>query len=256
MAQFCPKCGQRCPDGVTVCPACGYSENAAPKKPAGNPDGFVNNMVEKLKAFLSDPQAAIKKLIPVAVGLVVVIVAVVILASVLGNTPKRTMNRYLDYITDEGEIEEILPESVWKNFEDKKAKKESYEEDIDFAKAALEEFYGKDFSFSVDIVDEDEMDDDDVRDVAKALNSMYDIPKKQVTAAYEIEYEVSIDGEDEDTAELDWTLVKIDGDWYLINEVGSFVRPGSFYKYFIDTDKEKYEEFTQEYYKNNSKDED
>ena len=59
------------------------------------------------------------------------------------------------------------------------------------------------------------------------IKSTYDIPKKDVTDAVEMEVEMTIKGDDDkDSDDITLYAVKIDGDWYICNASGTLLAAG------------------------------
>ena len=87
----------------------------------------------------------------------------------------------------------------------------------------LEEEYGKNIEVSFKIVEKDEMKKSDFNDLKDYLNERYDIPKKNIENAYEVELEITYKGKDDkDTDDAEFTVVQIDGKWYVVSN-NSFI---------------------------------
>ena len=103
-----------------------------------------------------------------------------------------------------------------KNLEVKDLEEIVEDEDYyDFAMEVFETLVGKDVSFSYDIIETDEVGKKDLDNIKDGLKSKYDIAKKDVGEAVEIEVEIFIEGDDdEEEQEMTVYAVEIDGDWY------------------------------------------
>ena len=152
--------------------------------------------------------------------------------SVAGGKPyEKAIDNYFDVFFS-GELEKIkslAPEAYWEYMEDEYDLDiddyiEDMEDEMEEFLEEMEDEFGKKAKVTYKITDADRLDEDDLKDLKKTMKDDYDISKKSVTDAYEIELEVTIKGEDdEDDTEMEVIVVKIDGKWYMTDEHGSFI---------------------------------
>lgn len=222
MSKFCGNCGTELPDEAVVCSNCGC--NLAPD--AAQPDVATpgENAVVAVKDKTNEIIGKVKTdskfrnlLIAIAGGVVAVVLLIVILVSVLGGAYKKALDNYIDavFFGEYDAYKACYPEKIWKNLEDDATDKSEFKDSFKITKEMLKEEYGKDIKVDYEILEKDEVDEDDLDDIRDYLKETFNIPKKSVTAAYEIEVNLVIEGdEDEDEDTGYFTLVKIDGDWY------------------------------------------
>lgn len=222
MSKFCGNCGTELPDEAVVCSNCGC--NLAPV--AAQPDVATpgENAVAAVKDKTNEIIGKVKTdskfrnlIITIAGGVVAAVVLIVVLVSVFAGGYKKAIDNYIDaFIFGEYDAyKACYPEKIWKNLEDDATDKSEFKDSFKIIKEELKEEYGKDIKVNYEILDKDEVDADDLDDIRDYLKETFNIPKKSVTAAYEIEVKLTIEGdEDEDEDTTDFTLVKIDGDWY------------------------------------------
>ena len=80
---------------------------------------------------------------------------------------------------------------------------------------SMEEEFGKNVKVTYKVTDEDELDKDDLKELKDYLKEEYDVSKKDVKKAYELELEMKIKGsEDDDEDETDLVVVQIGKKWY------------------------------------------
>ena len=225
---FCSNCGGHIEDETKECPMC----NAAPEGNNQNNKPVKFNVKDTLNIIKA--KIVENKKLALAFGsiaLVLVIVLIAILAG--GKAYEKAIDNYIDvaFKCKIEKVKNLAPSAYWDYFEDAydmdiddliKELKDSSDDILD----ALEEEYGKRIKVSYKVTDADKLDKDDLKDVKDALKNRYDIPKKSVTDAYELEIEMKIKGsEDEDEDEMEMLVVKIDGKWYVISESYRFMVP-------------------------------
>jgi len=136
---------------------------------------------------------------------------------------RRPVNNFFDF-TVKGNInklKDLAPSAFWANLELKNDVKitdikSSLEKEFEDQLQTLEKEYGKNLKVEFVILDKEELDNYDLDNLKDTLEENYNIPKKSVTNAFELEIEATIKGtDDEDTQEQDMTIVKIDGKWYI-----------------------------------------
>ena len=257
MAKFCTKCGKAVEDNVAFCTGCGapLSAPAAPAAPAPVETPAPAPAPVEAPAPAAAPAAEAPAYTPAAEaapateggnnqivdwilknkkivlggvgGVALLIVLIVVLASLLGGGYKKPIKTYFAWMNgksiSESKIKSMLPKEVIEYLDD--------EADMDLGDLAenlednqkdmvdmMEEEFGDDVKFSYKIEEADKMDKDDLADLKDSLKERYDIPKKDVKAAYEVEIEVTIKGDDDkDTDDGELTVVKIGSKWYLLD---------------------------------------
>ena len=111
---------------------------------------------------------------------------------------------WLEDLYDENDVEFDM-DGIKEYFEDER------EEGIDDA----EDEYGDNIQYTLEIEDEEEVDEDDLELIAEFLESQYDIDADDVTQAYELEINRIVKGDDdEDDESADMFVVKIGKSWY------------------------------------------
>ncbi len=240
MAKFCANCGSQMMDNAVVCPACGAPAEAQAAAPAKNP-------ADALKKI--DPK--VLKLGGIAVAAVAVIAIVIAIIVGASGNYKKALNNYFDYYlkTNVNKVESLAPKAYWEyckesgliDVKDKDEVKECNEEYLEKQKEQLEEEYGENIKYSYKITKEKDLSTKKLNAIKDTLKESYNIPKKDVKAAKEIDIEIKISGKD-DFEEDEWEsiiVVKIGSKWYYFN--GS-----SFGDYTGEYDWEAYQEYIAE----------
>lgn len=212
---FCPKCGQQIDDSAVNCPFCGAANSNN-----SNANSPVNDITEKIKKL------NVKNIAMLAAGVVVVILVIVLLSSLFGGGYKKAIDRYYDavYFGKKAAIENLAPKEVWDWIEDEydvdKAEVVEYlQEASEDRIEVLEDEYGKNIKFSFKVTDKDTADKDDLKELRDELKE-WDIPKKKVKKALEVEFDYTIKGkEDKDEDDSEVGVVKIGSKWYSYNGI-------------------------------------
>ncbi len=110
----------------------------------------------------------------------------------------------------------MAPDAYWDALED---------EDYD-----IEEAFDQMTSVAIDdveveITDEEKLDTDDIEEFVEQFNmhSQYELDADDISKAYGVEAEITVKMDDSNALlENEWVAVKIDGEWYLATEFGSF----------------------------------
>ena len=233
MSKFCNHCGAALEDEAAFCNNCGGAVEAAPA-PEAAPEAAPAkaSFIDQVKGFFGKLAAAAKA-DPKRAGIIgggaaLIIVLIVVLCIVLGgSSPDGVVGDYLKLMqakASKSDIKNMMPKALWEYVEEEYEVElddvwewydEEYKDNWEESLEGMEEEYGKNVKISHKITDKEEMDEDDVEDLADELKEQYDIKKKSVTAAYELEVELTIKGsEDDDSNDMDMTAVKIDGKWY------------------------------------------
>lgn len=214
-------CECACADCNADCEA-QVAEEAKESGIAGVVNGFISKLKNKDKNTL---------LITAGVILSVIVLFVLTIA-LSGGGYEDAVDNYMKvaYKGKASLIEDLAPEAYWEYVEDKEDLKldeieEIYEEDaFDTMMKLLEAMIGDDVSVSYDIVDTDELSESKLDNIKDTMKERYDIPRKNVGDAIEIEIEAVLEGdEDEDEQEMTMYAVEIDGDWYACTESGRFM---------------------------------
>jgi hypothetical protein len=168
------------------------------------------------------------------IGVVAVVAIVAIVISLIGGggykkAVETVVGCWLEYETDN--IEDILPAVVWEELADEadmdvdeivEKYKENIEENKEWADECSEEI-------TYEIGKYEKMDKDDVEDLKEDIADNYDcideddIGNKAYTVEIEYERSVSFEGEEETyDDDIELCVIKIDGDWYVVDEDGWF----------------------------------
>ena len=96
---------------------------------------------------------------------------------------------------------------------------EDYEDTFDERIDDLEDEFGRNIKIKYNITDCNELSSKKFKTLTEKFKEKYGIPKKSVEKAYKVEVDVNIEGnDDEDDVELEFIVVKIDGEWYPCSE--------------------------------------
>lgn len=255
MSKFCKNCGTELADEAAFCKDCGTrveeaQQEAAPAEEStacecacadckadcdaqaaedtneSGVAGVVNGFIAKLKN--KD-----KNTLLITGGVLLGVIVLFVLAIALsGGGYEDAVDNYMK-VAFKGKaslIEDLAPEAYWEYVEEQDDLKldeieEIYEEDAyDTMMKVLEAMVGDDVSVSYDIKDTDELSESKLDKIKDTLKERYDIPRKDVEDAIEIEIEAVIEGDkDEEEDEMTLYAVEIDGDWYACTESGRFM---------------------------------
>ena len=97
-------------------------------------------------------------------------------------------------------------------------KEDHLDEYVDSASSQREDFeddYGDDYEVTYKLRNEEPFSDEDLDELKEYLADTFDIKKRAVTAAYEME--LTIYFEDEEVFNEDLSVAKIGGNWYILN---------------------------------------
>ncbi len=211
----CKNCGANIPDTSKFCTTCGATVDAvAAQEPVfGEPVAAAKDN-SKLK----------KLIIPVAAGVVALIVVLIL---IFGGSYKTPIKKYFDAI-ESGSGSKLMASEP---FAEKMLKaegessadiKEEYKEKAEELHEDYADKYGDDFKIKYKIKDADKMDKDDLEEAEDYINlmiEMSDVDMKEVniSGGYEVEVDVEVKGsEDEDEFERNFTIIKINGKWNLM----------------------------------------
>lgn len=207
---FCKNCGAQIPDDSAVCSNCGTS--TAPAKSAeGSFD--VNALVKKVTGN--------KYFIPAVAGVAALLVIILLVSTLGGNAKVKPVKTYWSSILaeDYDKLMSVFPEEVVEYNEDNHwyGDYEEYVENyIESTIGDWEDEYGKDLKIKIKLTDKEKLDEDDLDDLKDDLKDIYDISKKDIKEAWELEFDITIKGkEDNDTDDFELIVFKYAGKWYL-----------------------------------------
>lgn len=248
MSKFCGNCGTELPDDALSCTNCGANVGAPAEAAAADTQGTTPT--DAAVAFVKDKGGAFieklksdKKFLGIVLGAVAAIIVLIIVLTcfVGGGKQKAVQNHFEAMISGDWDTYyDCFPDEYWEKFEenlkeeydeakendydldsypkDLDAYREKWEEQIETVIELAEEKYGEDISISVVITDEDEVDEDDFKEIRDNLKESWGVNKKDITDAVEVEVEATIEGDDdEDSNDENYILVKVNGDWYVYN---------------------------------------
>lgn len=244
MNKFCAKCGAELEADSTFCSACGEKievaetpaaeeapvvEKSAPttEAPIINKDalmGAANDLKDK-GLEIANKVKGDKKLLAIVAGALVAIILLCVICPIAFPGPKSAVKNYIkgNFNGDWKAYVKCQPDEVWEYMEeeydlDMDEREEQFEENWDDRIDDLEDEYGRNVKVTYKIVDKDKMDEDDLDDIRDNYKDRYDIAKRDITAGYELDVEVTIKGrEDEDTEDATFNVYKLGGKWYVYN---------------------------------------
>lgn len=242
MRKKCTKCGNTFYEDVKFCTNCGSNELALQKQyyiPQN--DQLEHSLVYESKKYTK----------AIAVAMSIVLIMALIVASLIMILDRKPYQNILDIIEDssvgEVEIEDIkslAPETVWKiakkKYEDIRKQnsdilpndfdtyiEESYKQIIEKIKEKYKENkreYGNNFSGSVEVLREEEVEDKIYKKITKYLEDEYDIDADVVGRIYDITLKVVSEGDKKIYVEtLGFSVIEIDDEWYPISHYESEV---------------------------------
>lgn len=112
---------------------------------------------------------------------------------------------FWDILVDEGEWDEDDLEDAKDEFID------SWDKILEYYQAALEDEYGDDFDFDVEIMRSKELKNSELHDYEDSIEDNYDI-EVEIDEGYSVKYKMTIDDESE---KGEVTVVKINGEWVI-----------------------------------------
>ena len=147
------------------------------------------------------------------------------------SNPEKALDNYISVVCNGkvNKLEKLAPAEYWECLEDEndvsmKDAEEQMEELNKTLIRGLEDEYGDNIKVSYKILEKDDASSSDLDEMKDYIKSNYDIPKKSVTDAVELEVELTIRGDDdEETTESTFYAVKVGGDWYIWSVNGSFL---------------------------------
>ena len=147
------------------------------------------------------------------------------------SNPEKALDNYFSVVFygKVNKLEKLAPAEYWEYLEDEndvsmKDVEELMEEGNKTLIRGLEDEYGDNIKVSYKILEKDDASSSDLDEMKEYIKSNYDIPKKSVTDAVELEVELTVRGDDdEETTESTKYAVKVGGDWYICSANGAFL---------------------------------
>ena len=208
---FCGKCGTQIPDGAAFCPSCGNTAGA--QAPVTNEVQQQVNAVPKKKVNL----IAVGAIAAIVVAIAIILICVFAGGGAGAGSPEALVEKYLDAYIDT-DVDTYL-DCIHQDVLEAEADSEGY--DIDELKDELKEMFNEmdeamkesDTKLSFNILDTENLDDDEVKDISEEFEDEYGI---KITDAAEVTVElISEEDGEENSFEQSFGVVKIDGDWYI-----------------------------------------
>ena len=147
------------------------------------------------------------------------------------SNPEKALDNYISVVCNGkvNKLEKLAPAEYWECLEDEndvsmKDAEEQMEELNKTLIRGLEDEYGDNIKVSYKILEKGDASSSDLDEMKDYIKSNYDIPKKSVTDAVELEVELTVRGDDdEETTESTFYAVKVGGDWYICSADGDFL---------------------------------
>lgn len=242
---FCKNCGQQIQDGAVNCPNCGTP--VAQTNSGFNMDAIKSTVNSGVTAVKSN--ANVKKLLPIGIAAVAVILVIVLFFSFFTRSAKSAAVNYLEakYDGDFKTMDKYTAIDQKKLIEARIEADDDYEYDSysEYCEEMSEDYldemedqYGDDYSVDVEFkkvskeYDDDEVEDfiDDVEEEIDYLEKMADeadveleglLDPQDIKAVCEVKLKTTIEYEDEDgdeqkdKSDVKLTCVKIGMKWYV-----------------------------------------
>lgn len=203
---FCGKCGKENLDNAMFCSNCG---------------GKLNNQNLAGSEFVLpvNPNNKNQKVGIIAIIVAVIIAIIIVIALFGGRGYKATVKKFINaqFEGDADAIIDIIPDEmveyiIEEEYDDEDEMLEELEEEIEYYLDEIEEQFGKNWKFSYEIVDTDDVKGDDLED----LQDEYEDVGIEVSAAKEVEIKIEFESKDLDTSNnLDIGLIKVGRSWYI-----------------------------------------
>ena len=196
-------------------------------QPAGTP---FQPMAQGGKKF--DFKKYLPMIIGIAVAVVVVVIAVISVVSIVSNSgAKGAVNRFVDAVNDY-DAEGILECSVDSWFLDE----DDFKDVVEVLDDSFDDFKDADFEIDVEFKSEKDITDDDSENEDKTWKEAYQEyleetdnyddqeveavkeVRVKLTCDYDKDYKVLSEGDEEELEDIKkFTCLKIDGDWYILD---------------------------------------
>ena len=230
MSKFCGNCGAQLPDDAFVCGMCGVSvtsqttPNQTPN-PTYNPapqaapvqqasasgKSFMTTVKNKCGEFLAKMKSDRKFMtlvIAIAAGTVTLLTVLIIVLCSLGGYESAISNKIEASRGDYDAYIDSYPEAYWEDHDD--------DEFYYIYDDLIDEL--DDYDIDFEVVDEDEIVGAELTYLKSNLRESWGVSKKDITKAYNVEVLMCTEIDEEDHYELEsMTVVKIDGDWYVVD---------------------------------------
>ena len=246
MSKFCTKCGATLDDNAAFCTTCGTKFNVAASAPAKDDsnatilDKFkANANAEGLKKLQANPKFTMY--VGIGAAAIAAIIILVLVFSLFGGAWKKPIENYYKGIEKkDGEIFMSAYHELQLKSEKKKYDWSASEQEKEYKSSAkgiysyLKEEYGNGIKLSVKYEDKEKIDKDDLKDYEEFLQLKWDKKSLEVTKGYEVEGIVKVKGDDDkDELDFDYVVLKIDGDWAIVDYDYDYV------KEYLDEQKDK-----------------
>jgi len=209
MSKFCSGCGNELPDEARFCGKCGsfFEEWEGLPYSDGEADRIHFPVKNNKKPII----------IGAVVGAVALIVVLILVFS--GGGPESAIDNMIAYTEGDVDVlEDLAPEQYWEYYEMEKGK--SVDELIEEKRMRLEEHKSNSDYSSVDyeVVDETPLSELKIRKLNEYFVEEYEFEEDSVSEGCTLKYKifVTVDGERELVETNKHTVLKIDGDWYLV----------------------------------------
>ncbi len=227
---FCSKCGSEVPANSKFCPKCGAPtpQQAAPQpQPAPAPASGPAPGPTPGSAPISQPKKISTKAVGIGIGVIAVIVVAVVLFGVFGvfggGKPEDVARQYIEAQLngDADKVYSLISPDVFdamvENYYD--GDEDELRDMVDDTYSSLEDMYadmyGEGWTYEIEVDEADEFDRDEVDDVEKNFEDIYDSEIK-LDGAAEVDVNVTFkdaDGEEQDDYDYVVRLVKQGGKW-------------------------------------------
>lgn len=232
--RFCAKCGSPISGGLQFCSVCGETVNNNQKPDvAAKVMGAVNPAVDKVSGSITKLTGKkVDKRIVLLGGAVAIVLVLVLVISLLfgGRSAKATVDKFIDatYTGNIKTIMKLVPKDILEyameesgyDEDDLEELYEDAEDSFEDMQDWYEDYYGKDWEYSYEIEDMDDLSKKKLRDLQELYEDEFDV---KVKAAKKVEVEITLEGEEEKSKNtMELTLIKVGGSWYLdIESIGS-----------------------------------
>lgn len=211
---FCGKCGAKIENAGQFCPYCG-----APLRSQGNQAPFNQPFNQPVNQPIHQT-SKIKKYVMIGVLAVVVILAVCLLKSCLGNTYEAPVKNIVKMIEkqDAGKMLDLFPDDIWDAVSEKSGMSKSDVKDLvsdQLMEELLDEYDGK-ISLKYDIVNEINCTDEEVQEIRAQYAALIGKNIKIKDAKrLNVRMKVYTDGEKVEDDETEIVVIKVRNKWYL-----------------------------------------
>ncbi len=236
--KFCSNCGSQMMDDANVCPSCGTA--IAPVNNGGAASDIrqkASNIGAAIKnydyeglvpdAIKEKVPSKYRKFVPFAFLAIILVVVILLLSMCTGGYKKPVKYWEQELNGKFKNVSKTVPKEVWEDYldmidMDEDEYIEQLEDVYDNTREYYEDEYGDNYKIRIKVTDKKELSDRKLKAIKDGLKDNYDINKKDVKKAYELDYEYKIKGsEDEDEDDGEIIVVKIKGKWYKCTSSGT-----------------------------------